>query len=221
MGKMNNRRTANRSREQKEAVAFTLNAIEWDQEFPGFHPLVIVSAEVAVKRDFIGYAQRAREPDQLAMLIFDEAHVLVKDRWTAVLDDLWRLAEIGPRRIGFSATVPAYIEAGLTQALCLNRPRVTRAFVVRANIRYEVHAIKDEESVGKLLYELVGKDATAARWTAPRTMVFAGTEAMVNDIADRLGGHRYYTKMDPSSRPTSCSLTSLSFLDCLSVLDCQ
>ncbi len=110
---------------------------------------------------------------------------------------MWRLAEIGPRRIGLSATVPAYIEAGLTQALCLNRPRVTRASVVRANIRYEVHVVKDEESAGKLLHELVGKDATAAGGMATRTMVFAGTEAMVNDITDRLGGHRYYTKMDP------------------------
>ncbi len=134
MGKMNTRRTTNRSREQKEAVAFTLdetyngiivlpttggkslifqlaalmsgqrmvilvipfralldatladahrqgiNAIEWEQEVPRFHPLVLVSAEVAVKKDFIGYEQRAREADQLAMLIFDEAHVLVKDR---------------------------------------------------------------------------------------------------------------------------------------------
>ncbi len=97
-----------------------ISTIEWKVGVVGQHPLVMVAAEVAVTAGFISDVAWAKEEGNLAMTMFDEAHVVVKDEtWREVMLQMWKLAEISPRRITMSATVPQYIEAGLTTNLSL------------------------------------------------------------------------------------------------------
>ncbi len=49
----------------------------------------MLSAEGAITVKFIEYAMRAKEEDKLAMIMFDEAHAVVKDvDWTTNLSEM-------------------------------------------------------------------------------------------------------------------------------------
>jgi len=77
-----------------------ISIIEWKVGVVGQHPLVMVAAEVAVTAGFISDVAWAKEEGNLAMTMFDEAHVVVKDgTWREVMLQTWKLAEISPRRI--------------------------------------------------------------------------------------------------------------------------
>lgn len=56
-----------------------ISAIEWKHGITSQHAMVLVSAELAVSAEFLGYARKAESSDILNMVIFDEAHTILKD----------------------------------------------------------------------------------------------------------------------------------------------
>ena len=151
-----------------EARWHGISVIEWSRGETGQHSLVVAAAEVAVSEGFVGYTRRVKEAGFWSWLHSTEAHAIVKDeRWRTTMSDVWKLAEIDPRRITLSVTVPRYVEDGLTQTLCLDQPRVLRASVVRSNIQYSVRRVHDDESANALLCQLVQADSSSAWATTP------------------------------------------------------
>ena len=72
-----------------EARSHGISAIEWSRGEAGQHPLVMMTAELAVSERFVGLRPTGEGGGILIMMIFDEAHVIVKDeRWRTTMSDM-------------------------------------------------------------------------------------------------------------------------------------
>jgi superfamily II DNA helicase RecQ len=100
---------------------------------------VIVSADVAVKGDFLHYARGLKLAGQLKTVFFDKCHVSFTDTsYRQKLRKLWSLRYLDASLICLTATLPVQLKQTLQKRLCIPKALIFRRPTWRKTLRYSV-----------------------------------------------------------------------------------
>jgi superfamily II DNA helicase RecQ len=109
--------------------------------------LVVVSADVALCDEFLGYLESFRSRGLLRRIFFDECHTVIVDAgYRAHLHMLAGLHRFGCPMIMLTATLPVAMEGWFRQVMQAGEAAVLRTAAVKANIRYGVETVKAGKS---------------------------------------------------------------------------
>jgi len=131
----------------KRGQAARLQCQEWvDESSSGeLQQLVVVSADRAVRPEFLHYATGLQEHHQLAMVFFDECHVAITDTsYRARLRELWTLRYLECPFVGLTGTLMVQLEQLLRDRLLIPNAQLFRRSTARKTIRYTVHDTIDQ-----------------------------------------------------------------------------
>lgn len=102
-------------------------------------PLVMVSIEAAVTREFRSYAQRLIALQRLDRIVIDECHLtLTASSYRPAMVNLANLRELSTQFVYLTATLPILMEDEFKKQQYITNARVVRASVDRPNIKYDV-----------------------------------------------------------------------------------
>jgi superfamily II DNA helicase RecQ len=124
-----------------------LDCEEWRDEHSGgeMRQLIVVSANRAVRGEFLHYAKGLQLNGHLAHMFFDEGHVAFTDTsFRDELRDLWALRYIGCPFTCLTATLMIELEYTLRDRLLIPDAYLFRRPTTRRTIRYRVHDSKNE-----------------------------------------------------------------------------
>lgn len=175
-----------------------ISAIEWKHGVTSQHTMVLVSAELAVSLEFLGYAQKARLSNLLNMVVFDEVYTILKDAgWRQPMSMLHRLSNIAPRRMLLSGTMPPSMEQLMQAELNMKHLSTFRASTARPQIAYSVHVLPDDnfdEVVLSKVIALVNELAPDSK-----VIVFGGMISACEMLAERLNAFLYHAHLGTKS----------------------
>ena len=121
--------------------AVGLQCEEWKDEHSGheLQQLIVVSADQAVRGEFLHYAKGLELSGQLAHVFFDECHVAFTDTgYRERLRELWTLRYLQCPFTGLTATLIVQLEEVLKERLSIPNAVVFRRSTARRTIRYRV-----------------------------------------------------------------------------------
>lgn len=132
---------------------------EWIDQSSGheLQQLIVVSADRAVRGDFLHYAQGLQKRGQLAHVFFDEVHVAYTDTsYRTRLRELWTLRYLNGPFTGLTATLMVQLEDVLKERLCIENALIFRRSTARRTIRYRVKDT-DKEAPSEVAIKYVQK----------------------------------------------------------------
>jgi len=124
-----------------------LTCEEWLDETSGheLQQLIVVSADRAVRREFLHYAKGKELKGELAHVFFDECHVAFTDTsYRERLRELWTLRYLECPFTGLTATLIVQLEPVLKERLSIDNAVVFRRSTARRTIRYQVIDSREE-----------------------------------------------------------------------------
>ena len=167
-------------------------AQEWRQGTTQTTSVMLVAVENATSGAFIAYARKATDIGRLELMVFEEAHIIVKDvAWRQDMSGLRKLTDIDRRKLFLSGTLPPSYQTLLVSQFDLIRPATVRVSTARRNISYSVEVMEDggfeQASLARVreLIPTVGPDA--------RILVYPGSIAESERISSALGCHLYHS----------------------------
>lgn len=173
-------------------------AKEWKKGTTQMNSIMLVAAESATSGDFIAYARKATDLGVLELVVFEEAHVIVKDAlWREDMPGLHKLADIGRKKLFLSGTLPPQSQGWLEAQFNLVRPITVWMSTARLNISYSVEIIKDEgfeETCMERVRQLIETVEPSGR-----TIIYPGSVAESERISRLLGCHLYYSEYEAKS----------------------
>lgn len=131
----------------RRGEAAGLDCEEWRDEDSGgeSRQLIVVSADRAVRGEFLHYAVGLQQQHRLASMFFDECHVAFTDTaYRERLRELWLLRYLDCPFICLTATLMVPLEDLLRDQLLIPHAQIFRRPTARRSIRYRVNDSKDE-----------------------------------------------------------------------------
>jgi superfamily II DNA or RNA helicase len=174
-----------------------LSAVEWTCELAAEGAtLVIVSAEHAAGREFLGWATNLQNAGRLDQVVVDECHLVV----TAVhyrkrLAQLKNLRNLRCPLAFLTATLPPTLESDFFQAFLLDYAHMIRAPTTRSNISYTVQVLRGRDLVNAAA---ALRDQLENDWLkdgGDRAIVYCRTRKECSRLASKLGCGQYYSTL--------------------------
>jgi superfamily II DNA helicase RecQ len=131
------------------AQAAGLQCKEWKDEKSSheLQQLIVVSADRAIKGEFLHYAHSLISKGQLAHVFFNECHVAFTDTsYRKRLQELWTLRYLDYPFTALTATLMVALEGVLLKRLCIPNAMVFCRSTMRRTIQYRVIDSKNEQA---------------------------------------------------------------------------
>lgn len=182
----------------------------WDSSHDvdsGCAPLLLVSVEEACSKPFIGLLRRLQMSSQLDRICLDEAHMVLTERgYRESLREVRQIRRVTVPFVALTATLPPARERELAEMLFLDQPLVIRRSTNRANLRYEVLAVTEQDPTLRCLSLL-----EAAAWLvrtrclpsldeAGRVICFVPYRSEAEALAEQLGCGAYHAGIEDRAR---------------------
>jgi hypothetical protein len=109
---------------------------------------IIVTCDSSIMSPFVDFIRELTACKRLARVIFDEAHLIIRqDNFRPVMQKLRFLSQIGVQIILLTATLPVALQPKLLEYVGLTAPIVLRGSTPRPNISYRILRVKDAGEV--------------------------------------------------------------------------
>ena len=133
-----------------------IECIQWRVGREQRAKLVIVSAELAVSKEFMNYATGLHLNEQLDRMVFDECHLVMMA--AGFRDAMHKLKTLGlpVPLILLTATLPPTMVREFERALTILKPTYIRESTARPNFSYIVE-ICDDKRMNEIVWEMVNE----------------------------------------------------------------
>lgn len=198
--------------------AMKIRVAQWSNTLSYYPPVTIVVSETAASAGFRKYFLTGCQAQKIARVVIDEIHVLVTDQhYRPLLSEIGNLRQSNVQFVGLSATLmPAAVGKIMTKMRFLpGNTLIIRAPTQRKEIAYSVFEIISPRGFtpAEALYRAANGQSLKVidyisdficnfRLPKERAVIFCGTRADAEKIADSLGSQceYYHAGLEPDQK---------------------